>query len=90
MLAKVLFLLFLIASLGVYLLVANHYHYGLIVVLLLAGLVEDPGGRFVLGFLAAAAVVVCASLAWAYGYWQNRNRQAVIIELLNHIIQRMK
>jgi hypothetical protein len=90
MLAKVLLLLFLIAFLGVYLLVADHYHYGLIVLLLLGGLIEDPGGRFVLGFVAAGIVVVCASLAWAYSYWQNRNRQAVIIELLNYIIHNMK
>jgi hypothetical protein len=87
---KILLLSLVIAGLVIGVLTDQKHHYGVAILLLFATLLEDPAGRFVLGFVAAGVVVFCAFLLWAYGYWRNRQRQAVIIELLNWIIANMK
>ncbi len=87
---KFLVLCFLVLVLGVYLLCANHFEYGIVVLLFIVGVLQDPIGRFVVGFVAAGIVVVCAAAVWAFCHWQTRRDHAVIIELLNWIIDHTK
>ena len=85
--AKVLLAVFLWSIIGLGWL-ANKY--GQLALLLFLASLEDPAGRFVIGLVAFLVVALGAALVWAYGYWRNRQRQAVIIELLNYVIQNMK